>query len=265
MEEKRQMKKLLTVLCLLASVSGQAYAETEIDRLIATSQTISAKLKDGYHAAAGLSYYAGVGGIAPDGTVSSALITTTDLNNYNQALQDVTNAVYYNTQMLLKDKHVEAMVNLGAAIDTFVDASSQIAIAVEVAEVVKSVDQTNVEQKQGLQDYIATNDVEITQQEVNDYNSALGDVEDYAQQAAGFLAASRNESITESVDNSARSYNISIADTAVAFNAANQSISFYFNTNNSHGFYGFFSNDVKTQQEIMGIGQSIYTEQGTIN
>ena len=244
--------------CLLASVSGQAYAETEIDRLIATSQTIATKLKDGYHAAAGLGHYAGVGGIAPDGTVSSALITTTDLNNYNQALQDVTNAVYYNTQMLLEDKHEEAMVNLGTAIDTFVDASAQIAVAVEVAEVAESVDQTNVEQKQGLQDYIATNDVEITQQEVNEYNAALGDVEDYAQQAAGFLAASKNATITDGADASAQSYNASIADTTVAFNAANQSITFYFATGGSHGFYGFLGNDVKTQQEIMGMGQSIY-------
>lgn len=251
----------MTVACLLASVSGQAYAESEIDRLIATSQTISAKLRDGYHAAAGLGYYAGVGGIASNGTVNSALITTTDLNNYNQALQDVSGAIYYNTRMLLEDKHEEAMVNLGSAIDTFVDASAQIAIAVEVAEVAEAVDQNNVDQKIGLQEYIATNDVEITQQEVNEYNSALGDVEDYAQQAAGFLAASRSNTITDGNDSSTQSYNASIRDTTVAFNAANQSITFYYASGGSHGFFGFLGNDVKSQQEIMGVGQSIYEDQ----
>ena len=60
----------------------------------------------------GLSYYAGVGGIAPTNTIDQAILTQEQMDSYNSALAAVTSAVYYNTQTLLQDAHETEMVQL---------------------------------------------------------------------------------------------------------------------------------------------------------
>jgi hypothetical protein len=250
------------------SALGQAYAETEIDRLVAASKIIADKIQQGRNAAGGLAYYAVDGKVAPDGTVLPAFITPADVQAYNDSVDDVSLRIYYNTQMMLENQYEETMVKLETAIDTFVDATAVIAVAVEVADKAETTDQNSVAEQEQLQDFIQQNDVTLDQQDVNVYNDSLGDIEDLAQDAAAFLAASRIESITNSVDGNAESYTLNMSDANATYDSANEAIKFAWSTSTfTHTFIGFFTpnNATVSMEEVMGMGQTIYDEQGTLN
>jgi len=250
------------------SALGQAHAETEIDRLVAASKIIADKIQQGRNAVGGLAYYAVDGKVAPDGTVLPAFITPADVQAYNDSVDDVSLRIYYNTQMMLENQYEETMVQLETAIDTFVDATAVIAVAVEVADKAETTDQNNVAEQEQLQDFIQQNDVTLDQQDVNVYNDALGDVEDLAQDAAAFLAASRIETITGSVDDDAQQFNINMSDAIATYDSANEAIKFAWSTTGfTHTFYNFFTynNATVSVEEVMGMGQTIYDEQGTLN
>lgn len=250
------------------SALGQAHAETEIDRLVAASKIIADKIQQGRNAAGGLAYYAVEGKVAPDGTVLPAFITPADVQAYNDSVDDVSLRIYYNTQMMLENQYEETMVKLETAIDTFVDATAVIAVAVEVADKAEATDQNSVAEQEQLQDFIQQNDVTLDQQDVNVYNDSLGDIEDLAQDAAAFLAASRIETITSSVDDDAQQFNINMSDANATYDSANEAIKFAWSTTSfTHTFIGFFSynNATVSMEEVMGMGQTIYDEQESLN
>lgn len=262
------MKKILIAACLLVSALGQAHAETEIDRLVAASKIIANKIQQGRNAVGGLAYYAVDGKIAPDGTVLPAFITPAEVQAYNDSVSDVSQRIYYNTQMMLEDQYDDTMVKLEEAIDTFVDATAVIAVAVEVADKAETTDQNSVAEQEQLQDFVQENDVMLEQQDVNVYNDALGDVEDLAQDAAAFLAASRIETITGSVDEDTQQFNINMSDAIATYDSANEAIKFAWSTTGfTHTFYNFFSynNATVTVEDVMGMGQTIYDEQESLN
>lgn len=262
------MKKILIAACLLVNALGQAHAETEIDRLVAASKIIANKIQQGRNAVGGLAYYAVDGKIAPDGTVLPAFITPAEVQAYNDSVSDVSQRIYYNTQMMLEDQYDDTMVKLEEAIDTFVDATAVIAVAVEVADKAETTDQNSVAEQEQLQDFVQENDVMLEQQDVNVYNDALGDVEDLAQDAAAFLAASRIETITGSVDEDTQQFNINMSDAIATYDSANEAIKFAWSTTGfTHTFYNFFSynNATVTVEDVMGMGQTIYDEQESLN
>jgi len=169
---------------------------------------------------------------------------------------------------MLEDQYDDTMVKLEEAIDTFVDATAVIAVAVEVADKAETTDQNSVAEQEQLQDFVQENDVMLEQQDVNVYNDALGDVEDLAQDASAFLAASRIETITGSVDDDAQQFNINMSDAIATYDSANEAIKFAWSTTGfTHTFYNFFSynNATVTVEDVMGMGQTIYDEQGTLN
>ena len=262
------MKKILIAACLLVNALGQAHAETEIDRLVAASKIIANKIQQGRNAVGGLAYYAVDGKIAPDGTVLPAFITPAEVQAYNDSVSDVSQRIYYNTQMMLEDQYDDTMVKLEEAIDTFVDATAVIAVAVEVADKAETTDQNSVAEQEQLQDFVQENDVMLEQQDVNVYNDALGDVEDLAQDASAFLAASRIETITGSVDEDTQQFNINMSDAIATYDSANEAIKFAWSTTGfTHTFYNFFSynNATVTVEDVMGMGQTIYDEQESLN
>jgi hypothetical protein len=250
------------------SALGQAHAETEIDRLVAASKIIAGKIQQGRNAVGGLAYYAVEGKIAPDGTVLPAFITPGDVKAYNDSVSDVSQQIYYNTQMMLENQYEETMVKLEDAIDTFVDATAVIVVAVEVADKAEATDQSDVASQESLQDFIQENDVSLEQQDVNVYNDSLGDIEEIAVDAAAFLAASKIEDITSSVDNDTEQYNVNMSDAIATYDSANEAIKFAWSTTQfTHTFVGFFSynNSTVSMEDVMGMGQTIYDEQESLN
>lgn len=223
---------------------------------MAASQELSQTITSARYAVAGAGYYAGSGGIIDTNTVVQYQITQEQLDAYNGALQEVKDAVYYNTRMLFEDKHEEAMTNLSAAVDVFTVAAQEIAKVDAVAEVASTAD--TVEEQVAMQDFIATGDVELTQQEVAAYNDSIADIETHSQEAAAFLSAANNQFITDTGDKHAQDFNISTINATASFNATNDTLRLIWAVDQQISFHGFFSNDFKASADVMGMGQSIY-------
>lgn len=204
----------------------------------------------------GAGYYAGNGGIVETGTVTQFQITQEQMNAYNGALQEVKDAVYYNTRMLFEDKHEEAMTNLAAAVDVFTVAAQEIAKVDAVADVAETAD--TPEEQVAMQEFIATSDVELTQQEVAAYNDSLADIETHSQEAAAFLQAANNTFITDTSDNHAKDFNVSTINATASYTATNDTLRLIWAADHQISFHNFFSNDFKASADVMGMGQSIY-------
>ena len=256
------MKRAGIILAVLASATAPANAQSEIDDLVATSQSIVNTIKDSRFAVSGMGYYAGVGGITPDGFADAYKLTQESVDSYNNAIQAVKDATFYNAKLMFEEKHDDAMDNLGGAVDMLAVATQNIAEVVTVNEMAAEAD--TVEEQLAVQNYIQTNDVEITQAEVSAYNTSLDDVETYAQQAAAFLQAANDTYITSATDNEAQSYNNNSYQASITYTAANDYLNITWSSGYSHGYVGFFQADFKSAEDIMGMGQSIY-EGNTLN
>ncbi len=205
----------------------------------------------------GSTYYAGVGGIAPDGSVTQAQLTATMVSAYNDAYQTVLDTSYYNTQMLLEDQADVAMENLDTAVDALVAATATFATVGAVAEMAADASTGTVDDQLEAQAALEATDMTITEADVQEFNTAVADVEKYAQEAAGFLAASRNTGITDTADNWAASNNVSVASyTAVTYDATTDLLFMEFanQTYTSISFQNYLVNDFKTADDIYNTG-----------
>lgn len=209
--------------------------------------------------AAGASYYAANGGIAPDGSVTRAQLSATMVSAYNSAIADVQSASYYNTANLLEDNAAASLENLSVAVDGLVAATVTFAAVSAVSEMAADAD--TISERQELQATLSTSDMTITDADVSEYNAALVEVETYAQEAAGFLAASRNTNLTSSSDNWANSNNVRVDQTATAtYSAANDRLVMTFMSNQNNTAYGtltmtgYMGGDFKTVEDIYNAG-----------
>ena len=207
--------------------------------------------------ATGASYYAGVGGIAPDGSVTQAQLNTVIVEAYNDAYNTVLSTTYYDTSTLLVDQHDIAMENLSTSVDALVDATLTFATVGAVAEMAAEASAGTPEDQMEVQDILATNDMMITEGDVEEYNTAVSDVEKYAQEAAGFLAASTDTRITDTTDNWASNNNVSVATyTSVTYDATTDLLFMEFanQTYTSISFQGYLQGSFKSAEDIYNTG-----------
>lgn len=207
--------------------------------------------------ATGASYYAGVGGIAPDGSVTQAQLNTAIVEAYNDAYNTVLSTTYYDTSTLLVDQHDIAMENLSTSVDALVDATLTFATVGAVAEMAAEASVGTPEDQMEVQDILATNDMTITEGDVEEYNTAVADVEKYAQEAAGFLAASTDTRITDTTDNWAANNNVSVATyTNVTYDATTDLLFMEFanQTYTSISFQGYLQGSFKSAEDIYNTG-----------
>ena len=244
-----------SLVCL--SASG-ATADQTISDLATAADNLMDQVRLSRTLAAGASYYAGVGGIAPDGSVTAAQLSVQMVSAYNDALTNVQNNTYYNTSMLLDDQAEIALDNMSLAIDALVDATTTFATVGVVAEMAAEVD--TVQEQLDFQEVVQVSDMSVTESDVEDYNTALADVETYAQEAAGFLAASNNVQITSTTDDWAANNNVSMASyNSITYDATTDILimDFYTDQNNGWatvGFEGFLTGEFKTADEIYTAG-----------
>ena len=207
--------------------------------------------------ATGASYYAGVGGIAPDGSVTQAQLDAVLVDAYNNAYQTVLDTSYYTTQKLLEDQATASMTNLDTAIDALVDATATFATVGAVADMAAEASVGTVEDQQQVQSMLETTDMTITEADVEEYNTAVADVEKYAQEAAGFLAASMDTRITDTTDQWAASNNVSVATyTSVTYDATTDILFMEFanQTYTSISFQNYLQGSFKSADDIYNTG-----------
>lgn len=211
-------------LAVLAIVSAPLSA-SELDNLITTSQDIRNSFTYGIQAVGGMSNYAGLGGIANTGVTDPALISKAQQDAYNNAVLQFQSTNYTwdpDADTYFQDQSQQAMSNLSASIDAFVDAAVAIVEVTTVGTMAEQAASAPDEREAiELQEYIDANDVLLDDQEVGGYNEALQVVETAAQTAAAYMAVANDPALIQSANDSAYAMNVTYQEsTATFFDAA---------------------------------------------
>jgi hypothetical protein len=205
-----------------------------MDNLFLAAKAIDEQLDAATALSTTLNQYAQTGLVAEDGVTDPALITSQMAADFNGAVNTVINTEYMTARELFLEEHEEAMANLDLAIDQLTAATAVLATTSAVMDMAASADSTQ-EQLQ-VQAALSVMDTTITQSEVNAFNSALGSVETYSQQAGAFLSAANNGFLTSTVNNYAASNNLSIGSyTGATYNVDHMLIMW---GGNGLSFYG---------------------------
>jgi hypothetical protein len=208
------LKKTVALLCLSASV---AHADPTMSDLQGSAQTILDQLSAAQSLTAGATYSASNGDILAPGIMQTATVTEQMRLDYNSDIQGVIDATYYNAEMLFQDQHQQAMVNLDSAVDNLVAATAVLMEVQAVANMAANAD--TVQERLAFQAVLTNNDMTISAIDVSNYNSALGAVQTYARDAGAFLAASRNTTMTGTVDAYAANSGTNVYGATVAYSA----------------------------------------------
>ena len=206
------LKKAAALLCL--SVSA-AHADPTMTDLQGSAQTILNQLSAAQSLTAGAVYSAGQGDILAPGVMQTATVTEQMRLDYNADVQGVIDATYYNAEMLFQDQYAATMVNLDSAVDNLVAATAVLMEVQAVANMAANAD--TVQEQMAVQAVLTNNDMTVSAADVNNYNNALGAVQSYARDAGAFLAASRNTTMTGTVDAYAANSGTNLYGATVAY------------------------------------------------
>ena len=240
-----------TAALLFLSVSA-AQADPTMDNLQGSAQTILNQLSAAQNLTTGAVYSAGNGDVLAPGVMQSAAITEQMRLDYNGDIQAVLDATYYNAQMLFEDQHEQAMVNLDSAVDNLVSATAVLMEVQAVANMAANADTVN--EQLAFQAVLTNNDMSISAGDVDNYNNALGAVQTYARDAGAFLAASRNTTMTASVDNLAATTSTSLYGANVAYSATSDIMNVSAGQVFGIGLQGLLGNNVVTLSEVYAAG-----------
>jgi len=243
------LKRTLALLCLSASA---AHADPTMTGLNQSAQTILNQLSEAQSLTAGATYSAGNGDILAPGVMQDATITEAMRLDYNSDLQGVINATYYNAEMLFQDQHEQAMVNLDTAVDNLVAATAVLMEVQMVANMAANAD--TVQEQMAFQAVLTNNDMSISAADVSNYNSALGAVQTYARDAGAFLAASRNATMTGTVDAYAANTSTSLYGATAAYSATADIMAVSAGQAFGIGLQGLLGGNVVTLAEVYAAG-----------
>jgi hypothetical protein len=182
-----------------------------------SAQAILDQLTASQSLTAGAIYSASNGDILAPGVMQTASVTEQMRLDYNSDVQGVIDATYYNAELLFQDQYAATMVNLDTAVDQLVTATAVLMEVQAVANMAANAD--TVQEQMAVQAVLSNNDMTITAADVSNYNNALGAVQAYARDAGAFLAASRNTTMTGTVDAYASTSGASLYGATVTYSA----------------------------------------------
>jgi len=285
---KKNLLKTLALSCPLVIGSGVANAEVilivepeppvleiemvdlnltmtgqeKLDYLIESLGAIKNRVTDGATMTVGATGYAALGGVIVDDAFNDALITESELANYLEAHDLVMNHDYAtatNAQELFTQEYQGAMNSLDEAIDLLTDASTEVLTATGIMEAAAAAD--TAPEQAALQGLMGQEEYQIDQAEVDAYNQAVAQVENYAQQAGAFMAAANNTELTASIDSYAQVNNFVVGNyTTITYT---QNIDeFVINWDNDgfgSGWQGYLTEDMVSADDLFEAGE--YVEQ----
>lgn len=285
---KKNLLKTLALSCPLVIGSGLANAEVvlivepeppvlqiemvdlnltmtgqeKLDYLIESLGAIKNRVTDGATMTVGATGYAALGGVIVDDATNDALITQQEFDNYVEAHDLVMNHDYAtatNAQELFTQEYQGAMNSLDEAIDLLTDASTEVLTATGIMEAAAAAD--TAPEQAALQGLMGQEEYKIDQAEVDAYNQAVAQVENYAQQAGAFMAAANNTELTASIDSYAQVNNFVVGNyTTITYT---QNIDeFVINWDNDgfgSGWQGYLTEDMVSASDLFEAGE--YVEQ----
>ena len=212
---------------VLAIASAPLYA-TEIDDLVDTSQSIRDTFAYGIKTIAGGSSYAWDGNIAP-AMAENGHISKSQQDAYNQAVAAVAAATYTydpGADEYFQDQADQAMAVVSEMIDAYVEAAQQVIMVATVNEMAQDA-QAAPDQREAmeLQEFMAANDVTLTDSDITEYNDALSNTEAAIQTAAAYMAVAGDETLLEQANDMAYDMRVTYEETAsVFFDLATQAV-----------------------------------------
>ena len=236
--------------------------QEKLDYLIESLGAIKNRVTDSATMTVGATGYAALGGVIVDDAFNDALITQQEFDNYIEAHELVMNHDYAtatNAQELFTQEYQGAMNNLDEAIDLLTDASTEVLTATGIMEAAAAAD-TSPEQA-ALQGLMGQEEYQIDQAEVDAYNQAVAQVENYAQQAGAFMAAANNTELTASIDSYAQVNNFVVGNyTTITYT---QNIDeFVINWDNDgfgSGWQGYLTEDMVSADDLFEAGEYVET------
>jgi hypothetical protein len=212
------MVRVLTSVAL-AIASAPLYA-TEIDDLVNTSQSIRDTFAYGIKTIAGGSSYAWDGTIAP-AMAENGHITTEQQNAYNQAVAAVTAATYTydpGADEYFQDQADQAMDVVSDMVDAYVEAAQQVIMVATVNEMAQDAQQAADDREaMELQEFMAANNVTLTDSDITEYNDALSNTEAAIQTAAAYMAVAGDETLLEQANDMAYGMRVTYEEAASVF------------------------------------------------
>ena len=213
------------------------------------AQTIDAQLDLARNLSNHLHSYGHSTSVVESGVTDVALIDSKMVDDYNGAINNVLNASYLNAQDIMLEQHNVAIDNLHLAIDNLTAATAVLATVSTVADMAESANTTQDQMQ--VQQALATTDMTITEADVDDYNTALTDVNTYASEAGAFLAAANNTQLTSAVDSFAATSNVAVAAyTAVSYQQNIDQMIITWDANTYMSFSGYNTDNTVSAEEI---------------
>jgi hypothetical protein len=217
-----------------------------------SAQTILNQLNAAQSLTAGATYSASNGDILEPGVMQDAAVTEQMRLDYNSDIQGVIDATYYNAEILFQDQHTAAMANLDTAVDQLVAATAVLMEVQAVANMAANAD--TVQEQMAVQAVLTNNDMTISAADVNNYNNALGAVQSYARDAGAFLAASRNATMTGTVDAYAANSGTSLYGATVTYSPTSDIMNITAANVFGIGLQGLLGADTVTLADVYAAG-----------
>jgi len=207
-------------LCLLSS----AVQTSELDDLIVTSGAIVSQIDRGILITGAALGYAYTGTGLSSGQLSgTAYISEEQVTAYGNALNGmVAYLPYGSAQDYLDEQAQDQLAELENAIDEFTDVVVDLLSVVEVNEMAKAAD--NPDDQAAVQEYVAANDMSISQEDADAYNQSLEAIETTANTAAAYIAVSSNPEAVAYLNQAAQDDNTRIEQNTLSYSASNQAV-----------------------------------------
>ena len=217
---KKMKKAALT--SLLAICSG--VQSSELDTLIATSSAIVDQINSGIMFVGGSINAAQTGmGISSGQLSGNYYISNEQVANYNAALTGMVNYMPYGSAEDYANQQAQNEIEqMEAAIEDFTTVVVDMLSVQEVAERAEAAETPDDQAE--VQDYVAQNDLSVSQDDADTYNQSLDDIENHANAAGAFLAVAGNPEAVAFLMEGAMANNTRVEDNALTYSSANQAV-----------------------------------------
>ena len=217
---KKVKKAVLTSLFLICS----GVQSSELDTLIATSSAIVDQINSGIMFVGGSINAAQTGmGISSGQLSGNYYISEEQVANYNAALTGMVTYMPYGSAEDYANQQAENEIEqMEAAIEDFTTVVVDMLSVQEVAERAEAAETPNDQAE--VQDYVAQNDMSVSQDDADTYNQSLDDIENHANAAGAFLAVAGNPEAISFLNAGAKENNTRIEDNALTYSSANQAV-----------------------------------------
>ncbi len=252
-------------LCLLCS----GVQSSELDTLIETSSAIVDQINKGIMFVGGSIHASQTGmGISSGQLSGNYYISDEQVTAYNSALSGMVNYLPYGSAEEYLNE--QAQSELDAMEDAIEDFTTVVVDMLEVQEVAERAETAETPDDQAeVQEYIAQNDMSVSQEDADTYNQSLDDIEEHANAAGAFLAVAGNEAAVQYLDQGAMDNNTRVEDNAITYSSTNQAVELAWASSetvssvylNGQGNYGL---DIyATETEILNTGyESLFYNTG---